>query len=212
MSELIHKKEWYHKLDLCGTVTPGIHDPRDTELSMGFPKSFKGKRVLDVGCADGYYSFAAEKLDASEVVAIDEREWGSKTAKALLDSKVQFRIMSVYDLSPEKNGLFDIVILFGVLYHLKHPLLALEKIRAVCREYCLVESYVEAIENSIYPVMRFFPNYELNRDGTNWWGPNLACLGSMIKSAGFRPEFIYCHNSRACFKAHVNDLVECGLG
>ena len=40
---------------------------------------------------------------------------------------------SVYDLNPKTFASFDLVFFFSVLYHLRHPLLALEKIH--CRLY-----------------------------------------------------------------------------
>ncbi len=84
---------------------------------------FRGKRVVDIGCRDGLFSFEAERRGASEVMAIDTSL--SLGAVELLipffKSRVQMREMSLFDLRPEQHGVFDIVLFPGVLYHLRYP-------------------------------------------------------------------------------------------
>ena len=104
---------------------------------MKYVKSLdlKGKRVLDIGCRDGLFSFAAESMGAAEVVGIDNDL--SKPATEFLipyfKSKVRMELMNVYDLGPDKFGLFDIVIFPGVLYHLRYPFWGLRAIRSVLK-------------------------------------------------------------------------------
>jgi tRNA (mo5U34)-methyltransferase len=104
--------------------------------------------------------------------------------------------MPVYDVSPERLGRFDVVFCFGLLYHLRHPLLALDRLAAVTGELLCVES---AILDDFSPyrgglgrgypggqmVAEFYPGSEYGGNPTNWWVPTLACLGAMVRAAGF---------------------------
>lgn len=134
----IQRYRWYHKIDLGnGIVTPG----RDYEImwnpTLAFMETveFQGKRVLDIGCQDGLFSFFAERAGASEVIAIDiEPRHTLNLAASVLGSRVQFKQCSVYHLrSKFAENSFDIVIFNGVLYHLIAPLLALMSINAVLK-------------------------------------------------------------------------------
>ena len=137
---------WIHQISLPdGTTTPGIWPPRYEEYGLTRIQ-FKGKRVLDIGCLDGLYSFYAEKRGAREVVSIDinEEQFGKQTntktdwskgyltAHKLLNSKAKYIFpYSVYDLNKEELKQFDVVLFLGVIYHIAHPLLALERINEV---------------------------------------------------------------------------------
>jgi tRNA (mo5U34)-methyltransferase len=89
------------------------------------------------------------------------------------------------DLTPERVGVFDVVLFLGVLYHLRHPLLALERLAAVTRELLVVETVVDLI-GLRRPAMAFYPGKEMNRDPTNWWGPNVPAVHAMLEAVGFR--------------------------
>jgi len=105
--------------------------------------------------------------------------------------------MSVYDVREENLGCFDLVFFFGTLYHLRHPLLALDRLAAVCKEEIFVESailddcsaYLSGDTLRGYPggqmVMEFYPGSEYCKNETNWWVPTLCCMGHMVRSAGF---------------------------
>jgi tRNA (mo5U34)-methyltransferase len=152
----------------------------------------RGKRVLDIGAWDGWFSFEMERREA-EVVAIDvfdnPRFW---EMRRLLGSKVDYRVLDVYDLSPERVGEFDIVLFLGVLTHLRHPLLALERVRRVTRGMAAVESMVlgerfAGDEEAERPLMEFTERDEFG--GGIRCLPTLPCLLSFCRSAGFeRPE------------------------
>lgn len=202
---------WYHKIDLGdGIVTPGWApvDPGRYDI----PKRLLGRRVLDVGAWDGYWTFEALKRGAFEVVAIDDfsdtlgdenvthPKWQTfdLCAEALGygPESVTRREMSVYDVSPETLGTFDTVFFFGTLYHLRHPLLALDRLASVCTGEIYIESAVlddySPYRGGIgqgYPgrqmVMEFYPDGQLGNNPTNWWAPTLQCLGHMVRAAGF---------------------------
>lgn len=133
---------WYHKFEIIpgsGVYTPGIvetgnYAPRMEVMEVD-PAFFKGKRVLDIGALTGAFTFLMEDLGA-EAVALDvedpERN-GFNLVHKLRNSKVKHIRASVYDLSPADFGEFDVVCFFGVWYHLKHPLLAFERINTVTK-------------------------------------------------------------------------------
>src|SRR3954452_541666 len=144
--DALARKSCYHSLELNdGTVIPGLISV-DALLARvnGFPipQGLRGKRVLDVGAASGWNSFEMERRGA-EVVAVDCVEYEELTAvRALRGSRVDYRLLDMDELTPANIGLFDYVLFFGVLYHLRHPLLGLERICALTKEAAFVESFV----------------------------------------------------------------------
>ncbi len=206
----IEKGAWYHSIDLPdGRVIPGIIPVDKLRARMdafGLPADLRGKRVLDVGAATGWCSFEMERRGA-EVVAVDCVEYDDfRVAHRILDSKVNYKLLDVDELTPELLGTFDIVIFFGVLYHLRHPLLGLEKMLALARDTVLVESFVcdaqlpEADRSSNGCYMEFYETNELGGQIDNWVGPTVNCLAAMCRAAGFvRVELKYVQDHRAGF-------------
>ena len=92
--------------------------------------------------------------------------------------------IDVLDLSPERVGTFDIVLFLGVLYHLRHPLLALERVASVTRDQLILETHVDMLDVD-RPAMAFYPGAELNNDHTNWCGPNPPMVLAMLQVVGF---------------------------
>jgi 2-polyprenyl-3-methyl-5-hydroxy-6-metoxy-1,4-benzoquinol methylase len=198
---------WWHSIDLgAGRITQGVRKLDDLQFryaNFNLPKDLSGKRVLDIGCWDGFFSFEAERHGA-EVVAVDCWRPGKFfEAHRALDSRVEFHELSVYELSREKLGVFDYVFFLGVLYHLQHPLLALQRVCEVTSETAIIDSYI--IDNILAtgsPVMEFYPNDELGGQYDNWWGPNTECLVKMALSVGFAQiSLIYRETTAATIKA-----------
>lgn len=184
--------KWYHRIDLGnGIVTPGLVQGLTLD-QLKLPHDLRGQTVLDIGSWDGYYSFLAERAGASRVLATDCYSWlnwptgkrGFELARAALDSKVEDRISDVMDMSPETVGTFDIVLFLGVLYHLRHPLLAIDRLFAVTRKLMVLETHVD-LTSIDRPAAAFYPGRELGNDATNWWGPNVPCVEGMLRTAGF---------------------------
>lgn len=196
---------WYHQIEIApGLTTPGINDSQTTLAHLGIPERLDGKRVLDIGARDGFFSFECERRGA-EVLAIDyfpAERTGFPIAKRLLESEVEYCQDNVYDLSTERYGEFDLVLFLGVLYHLRDPMLALDRIHDLCRDQVIVETHLidEAFLRSqgdfrslasIHPelestcIMQFYPGDSLNNDSTNVWAPNSACLRAMLEESGF---------------------------
>jgi tRNA (mo5U34)-methyltransferase len=89
-----------------------------------------------------------------------------------------------YDLG--RLGTFDIVFFLGVLYHLKEPLGALERLRQVTKGLAIVETAaISLAENDQKPIIEFLPEGEPNGDPTNWFFPNEAAVHAMLKRAKF---------------------------
>jgi tRNA (mo5U34)-methyltransferase len=188
----VARHQWFHTIDLGqGVVTPGRQQPaRNTLPRLGLPEDLSGKTVLDIGAWDGYFSFEAERRGAKRVLATDSHAWwGSKPpfelARRALGSRVEDYDIDVMDLAPEKIGTFDVVLFLGVLYHLRHPMLALEKVFSVTAGQLILETVVDLTWAS-YPAMRFYPDDELAGDSSNWFGPNPAAVVGMLKAVGFK--------------------------
>jgi SAM-dependent methyltransferase len=130
INEILKKYNFYHKIKLSENIsTNGINKPQvNKNLELINKINFKNKKVLDVGCRDGIYSFEAEKLGATEIIAIDNDL--SKGATEFLipffKSKVQMYQKNLFDLKFSDYGKFDVIIFPGVLYHLRYPMHALK--------------------------------------------------------------------------------------
>lgn len=186
---------WFHTIDLGhGIVTPGSDRSREKLARLRLPERLDGRSVLDVGAWNGFFSFEAERRGASRVLAVDSfcwsgEGWGTQDgfllAREALGSRVEDREMEVLDLSPESVGTFDVVLCLGVLYHLKHPHQALERVASVTDDLLVLETHVDLLTTRV-PAMALYPGDELNDDPTNWCGPNLAALEWMLRDVGFR--------------------------
>ncbi len=199
---------WWHSIDLGnGRITPGVHSQEellDNYRRFDLPEDLHGKRVLDIGCWDGFYSFEAERRGA-EVVAVDC--WQPENffrARQALGSRLEFHELSVYEATPDRLGTFDIVLFLGVLYHLRHPLLALERVCELSRQMAIVETHVvDNLFPTAHPIMEFYEEDELAGQYDNWWGPNQACLTRMLRASGFaRADVVHTEPSRAVVKAY----------
>ena len=195
-SQVASEPYWFHRVELPGgIVTPGWSDPRADKLPYyGLPDDLTGMRVLDIGHAEGFFSFEAERRGAAEVVAVENyppmvRKFN--ICRTALGSRAQSFLASVYDLSPKTFGTFDLVLFFGVLYHLRHPLLALEKIHGVCTGTLLMQTEA-SYDGGEKPVAEFHPfgvrsgpPENPSHDPTCFWYPNAACCAAMLEHAGF---------------------------
>jgi tRNA (mo5U34)-methyltransferase len=187
---------WHHSIDLGhGIVTPGQDNSARKLSRLGLPESLAGKTVLDVGAWDGFFSFEAERRGAQRVLATDSyswngsHDWGDKRgfnlARQVLGSKVEDLDIDVLELSPERIGTFDVVLFLGVLYHMRHPMLSVERVGSVTRGMIVLETAVDMLSYR-RSAMAFYVGDELGRDATNWCGPNPAAVVGMLKVAGFR--------------------------
>jgi tRNA (mo5U34)-methyltransferase len=212
---------WFHNIDLGGVQTAPDHFLGDyprfkyRQFADVIPADLTGTSVLDIGCNAGFYSVEMMKRGAARVVGIDSDD--RYLAQARLASEVlgfrdvEFRNLSVYDVGA-LGETFDLVIFMGVLYHLRHPLLALDLIREhVAGDLLLFQTMQQGslepydapenhpffvpgtltpppmFDDPAYPKMHFIER-RFADDWTNWWAPNAACSAAMLRSAGFAIE------------------------
>jgi tRNA (mo5U34)-methyltransferase len=210
--------DWFHNIDLNGVQTAPNHFLNDYPnvkwrlFRHAVPEDLAGKTVLDIGCNAGFYSIEMKSRGAERVVGIDFDDRYLEQARFAAEVKgqdIEFRKLSVYDVA-ELRERFDIVLFMGVLYHLRHPLLALDLIHdhvagdlliyqsmqrgsveeaPVRADYSFFEQ--DHFDEPGYPKLHFI-EHEYAGDWTNWWAPNAACSAAMLRSAGFtileRPE------------------------
>jgi tRNA (mo5U34)-methyltransferase len=204
---------WYHTIDLGqGVITQGVDNSAERLTKVQLPEDLSGRSVLDIGAWDGFFSFEAERRRASRVVASDYYAWhgvgwgtgqgkaGFQLARDALRSRVEDIDLDVMDLSAERVGTFDVVLLLGVLYHLPNPLLALERVASVTGDLLILETVVDMVGLS-RPAVAFYPGRELNDDPTNWWGPNHAAVRGMLLSVGFKRVEVMTPVRSAAFRA-----------
>ena len=181
---------WYHSMELpTGEVISGhqtLEQQRARLARFPIPADLTGKTVLDIGARDGWFGFELERRGA-KLTAIDVFENPRfLAARDLLNSQADYRLVDICDPAVLELGSFDIVLFFGVLYHVKHPLLALEHVCALTKDLACLESYViDAGNLAAKPVMEFYEGEELGGQFDNWVGLNCACLMAMARSAGF---------------------------
>lgn len=197
---------WRHRIEVApGIVTPGTEDTATEWTRLGVPADLRGRRVLDIGCSDGFYAFECERRGA-EVVAIDDESSllaggrnGFSVAAELLDSAVSYRCADVHELDPDELGHFDHVLFVNVLYHLRNPILALDRIASVVRPggTLHLKTYYQrdlrfwvrgrpiGLDLGRRPKWWFFPTTELGGDPTNWFAPNRAALEAALSVTGW---------------------------
>jgi tRNA (mo5U34)-methyltransferase len=205
---------WFHNMELRGVRTAPEHFLGDypavkwRHFASAIPADLTGKTVLDIGCNGGFYSMEMKRRGAARVVGIDFDE--DYLAQARFAAEVEgldidFRQMSVYDVA-SLGERFDVVFFIGVLYHLRHPLLALDLIHEhVTRDLMVFQSMqrgspdmpeiapdypfseTAVFDQPGYPKLHFIER-DYSHDCTNWWAPNRACAAAMLRSAGFRIE------------------------
>jgi tRNA (mo5U34)-methyltransferase len=203
---------WFHNMDLGGVWTAPDHFLGDypgakfRRFAPHLPEDLSGKSVLDIGCNAGFYSIEMKRRGAARVLAVDSDERYLAQARlasgALGFDDIEFAKLDVYDVGSIGER-FDLVIFMGVLYHLRHPLLALDLIHEhVAGDMMLFQSmqrgsaHVFEVEEDYeftktdhffetgYPKLHFVER-RYAEDWTNWWVPNRACTEAMLRSAGF---------------------------
>ena len=205
---------WFHNINLNGVWTAPDHFLGDYpgakfgRFAPYLPKDLSGKSVFDIGCNAGFYSIEMRRRGATRVLGIDSDERYLAQARLAAEvlgyqDEIEFAKLDVYDVGTIGET-FDLVIFMGVLYHLRHPLLALDLIREhVAEDMLLFQSMqrgsphvlkldddYEFAETSIFfetsfPKLHFIER-QYSNDWTNWWVPNRACTEAMLRSAGFR--------------------------
>jgi tRNA (mo5U34)-methyltransferase len=219
---------WFHNLHLPdGRETAPDHPLGDfpafkwQALAPHLPDDLSGWTALDIGCNAGFYSFELARRGARVTgLEPDERYlrqacWAAE--RYGLQDDVEFRRGTVYDLL-QATEQWDLVLFMGVLYHLRHPLLALDAVARVARRLLVLQTLTmpgderveappdvdiddrETLRQPGWPAMAFIER-RLADDETNWWAPNAACVEAMARSAGLRVDAHPAHETWLCSPA-----------
>ena len=161
---------------------------------LQIPDDLTGWTVLDIGAWHGFFSFECERRGADRVLAVDSFAWDKfgmdefLDAKTRLGSRVEYRHADVHQLDPAEIGQFDLVLLLGVLYHLRNPLLALERVHSIAKRLVICETHVLLpFVHERYPLIPFFPGDEAAEEKPYEMCamPTLEALRQMLESVGF---------------------------
>jgi tRNA (mo5U34)-methyltransferase len=206
-------RPWFHCIDLGdglqtkteSAVGEPVEHPRPTWefVRTHLPENLAGKSLLDVGCNAGFYSFEARRRGAARVVGVDAQRHLVRQARfcarALGLDGVEFEKMSVYDLDPRTLGQFDVVLALGLVYHLKHLVLALEKLFQVTRELLIIETAIFPPEHSpgsfahpvgglrstLHPLAYVENSSGMKEAIYNWFLPSPEALRALLANIGF---------------------------
>lgn len=203
--------DWFHNMDLKGVRTAPNHFLYDypankfSRFAHALPADLDGRSVLDIGCNAGFYSMEMKRRGAGRVLAVDSDERylaQGRFAAEVEGLDIEFRALSVYDVAGLRER-FDLVLFMGVLYHLRHPLLALDLIHEHVADDLLLFQSMQRGSDAVHPVQAdydfaeeahfdepgypklHFIEHQYAHDWTNWWAPNAACSAAMLRSAGF---------------------------
>ncbi len=204
---------WFHCIELPEgiktktetAVGEPVEHPRPTWefVRPHLDADLRGKTLLDVGCNAGFYSFEARRRGAARVLGVDAQRHLIRQARfcarALNAEGVEFEKMSVYDLDARALGQFDVTLALGLVYHLKHLVLALEKLFQVTRELLIIETAIFPPERSpgsfdhavggLRPTLHPLAYVE-NEPGMkeaiyNWFLPSPEALRALLANVGF---------------------------
>ncbi|WP_336056418.1 TIGR04290 family methyltransferase [Nitratireductor sp. CH_MIT9313-5] len=213
LEEKIHAlRPWFHNMKIGGIETAPDHFLGDypafkfRNFAHILPEDLEGRSVLDIGCNAGFYSMEMKRRNAGRVVGIDSDPRYLAQARLAAETQgfeLELHQMSVYDVGA-LNEKFDLVIFMGVLYHLRHPLLALDLIHEhVCGDQMLFQclqrgwntvpeiaedypfSEWEIFDEPDFPKLHFV-EHRYAGDPTNWFFPNRAAVEAMLRSSGFK--------------------------
>lgn len=202
---------WFHNIELGGVATAPEHYLGDypgnkwRQFNHALPVDLSGASVLDIGCNAGFYASEMKRRGAERVLGIDfDQDYldQAEFAAEVNGLDIEFRKLSVYEVASLQER-FDIVLFLGVLYHLRHPLLALDLIRAHVVNDLFVFQSMQRGDPAVEPVAPdygFFDKVPFDAPGyprlhfiesafagdpTNWWVPNRACVEAMLRASGF---------------------------
>ena len=150
---------WFYPFDFGGgvrtisNVPPHVTDIFETRRQMlegVVTAHFAGRlpqiRCLDIGCHEGFYSFAMAQLGVGRIMGLDVRQANLNKARFAAErlghAGIAFQQGNIEELDPASLGARELVLFLGVLYHLENPMRALRNLSAITSELCVIETQV----------------------------------------------------------------------
>lgn len=191
--EILGYHAWRHRIPIReGFVTPGYLSDNYWDISS-FPTDLTGRSVLDIGSNDGINAFHAERIGAREVLGIDlyvdrteykhTSGWnptGCNLAKQALNSKVEFKSLSLYDAG-QLGRKYDLVILSDVMNWLGDIPSAIKAVSSVCGEQLIIRDGLMRRREG-----KPFLHYVHNENMDLMYLPNFTFMEVILKQNGFR--------------------------
>jgi hypothetical protein len=217
---------FYQAMDLPGVgFLEGSWDHRETAGDYLGHVDFSGKQVLDVGPANGFFSFEMERRGA-EVIALDlgpHGDWDAVPhpyvepsvvratlhdnvrrvenafwfAHRALGSKVKLLHGSVYG-TPDVVSPVAIGLMGNVLQHFRDPFLAIERVAQVVTDTLIITEAMWETDHAFLatPALRLIPRADTPYCDHSWWQVSPALVIEILRLLGFaRPSLRY-HQQR----------------
>jgi tRNA (mo5U34)-methyltransferase len=202
---------WFHQIELAphlltkqqSVVGEPADHPRPTWniIKRCLPADLTVKSVLDVGCNAGFYSVEAKRRHAARVLGVDASRRAISQAKFVnqaLGMDMEFRRLSVYDVTRDRVGQFDVVLALGLIYHLKHLVLALENLFSITRELLILETAALSKDEvasvafkprvasaTLHPLAYVENSPDAAESVFNWFIPSVGATVALLKNVGF---------------------------
>ena len=208
IEQTVNQYDWYHRIELAdGIFTPGQYDLAPILANYGLPDDMRGMTVLDIGPAHGFFAFEFERRGAI-VTTAELPSWSEHDASPNLQrefdragsapeayhrgafgfaiqargSRLNRLFCNIYDLTPERVGMHDLVFCASVLLHLTDPLRALFAMRKVCKHEAIVCTGIDTAPHTATEPRALFVG---QANGQAFWLPSVVCLQQMVRAAGF---------------------------
>ena len=123
--------EWFHNIEVDGYTTPGYLFEEEWRFTADFLKrnqrTIEGAAILEPGCADGLWTCWLTKLGARHIDSsdIDTREQFQLVTRAFGLPVTYYPGIISTELPKKVKRAYDLVVSFGVLYHVHDPLTTL---------------------------------------------------------------------------------------
>jgi tRNA (mo5U34)-methyltransferase len=201
---------WYHHFELpngvwTGDGEPPAYDPRErwALIEPYLPDDLEGKSVLDVGGNSGYFTLQMKVRGAGRCVMVEPVEDFVEQAELVfsqfgVEADVVNEDVHAYCLTTDER--FDYVLFLGLFYHLKYPVLVLDRLAEMTKTMLFFNSHIEGPEGDSaeggdserddlgsdnFPRLSFLEG-AYRGDLSNWWVPNYEALEPLARSAGLK--------------------------